>query len=87
MDLKSLLDFWWSLVFSCTGAWLSFPRFENNSNYTQGSDMMKLTLRKLSIIKHSSCKFSIKNLHSKSAVNPTPNKAFASFIFSQTVQL
>lgn len=61
--------------------------FENSSNYTEGSDIVKLTLRKLSIIKHRYCKFLIKNLHSKSAVNLTPNKAFANFIFSQTVQL
>lgn len=61
--------------------------FENSSNYTEGSDMVKLTLRKLSIISHSYCKFLVKNLHSKSAVNLTPNKAFASFIFSRTEQL
>lgn len=60
---------------------------ENSSNFTEGSGMVKLTLRKLTIIKHSYCKFLIENLYSKSAVNLTPNKAFANFIFSQTVQL
>lgn len=49
--------------------------------------MVKVTLRKLSIIKHSYCKFLIKNLYSNYAVNLTPNKAFANFIFSLTVQL
>lgn len=60
---------------------------ENSSNFTEGLGMVKLTLRKLSIIKHSYCKFLIENLYSKSAVNLTPNKAFANFIFSQTVEL
>lgn len=60
---------------------------ENSSSFTGGSGMVKLTLRKLSIIKHSYCKFLIENLYSKSLVNLTPNKAFANFIFSQTVQL
>lgn len=88
---KSLLDFWWSLAFFCIDVELPMTAkendslIENSSNCTEGSDMMKLTLRKLSIIKHSYCKFPTENLYSKSAVNLAPNKAFANFIFSQTV--
>lgn len=52
---------------------------ESSSSDIEGSDMIKLTLEKLSIVK---CNFLIKELHSESAVHLMPNKAFINFVVS-----